>query len=84
MKPVEIGEVITFDDGTEYEVVDIVSDNGIRYMYMAKEDGDEELDILIGKEKIENGEIIVDTVYDEAEIDKVFDLLSKKQTGSAS
>jgi hypothetical protein len=62
-------ELVTFDDGTEYYVIDIIYHNDQKYIYFAKED--QKVDTFIAKEIIEDGNLIVEIVEDSPEKEDV-------------
>ncbi|MGI6324548.1 MAG: hypothetical protein ACOXZS_01140 [Bacilli bacterium] len=62
MEPIEKGEAVTLDDDKEYYVVDIVHDEGKKYIYLVTDE--EEPRAILGEEIIGNGDIIVRTVND--------------------
>ncbi|MGI6309440.1 MAG: hypothetical protein ACOXZW_01765 [Bacilli bacterium] len=62
-------ELVTFDDGTEYFVIDIVRHNNQKYIYFAKED--KKVEVFIAKEVIEDGKLIVEVLDDGPEKEEV-------------
>jgi hypothetical protein len=76
MEPVNKGELITFDDGEKYYVVDIIHDNNCKYVYMAKNEG--KFEILLGKEILENGDVIIETLDNQDEIKRIMGLLAER------
>ncbi|MDD3821984.1 MAG: DUF1292 domain-containing protein [Bacilli bacterium] len=62
-------ELVTFDDGTEYFVIDIVHHNNQKYIYFAKED--KKVEVFIAKEVIEDGKLIVEVLDDGPEKEEV-------------
>ena len=79
---------LTDDEGNdiELEYVDALEHNGTTYMAFfpvveedsEEEENEEEYGLVILKSQMENGEEFLDTVDDEEEIDKVYDLFMEQ------
>jgi hypothetical protein len=70
METINRGEAITFDDGKEYYVVDILHENNKKYVYLISDDEE----VMLGEEIVENGEISVETLDDQ---NMIKDIISK-------
>lgn len=70
MEPINKGEAITLDNNKEYYVVDIIYDNGKKYVYLISDDEE----VILGEEKTEYGEVSIETLDDQ---DKIAEILSK-------
>lgn len=62
MEPITKGEAVTLDDNKEYYVVDIVYDEGKKYIYLITDE--EENKVVIGEEIVENKEVFIETISD--------------------
>ncbi len=69
MEPVEKNEVLTLDNGKEYYVIDIINDEGKKYIFLSTDE--KENDVILGEEIIENGEVYIETVDDPEIIKKI-------------
>jgi len=74
----EVGELITFDDDTKYFVVETLDYNDSRYVYLISES--EDVNIILGKEKIEGNDVLVDNVTDEEELKAIIPLFAEKMS----
>jgi hypothetical protein len=70
------GEVITLTDNKDYVVVDIVIDNGNKYIYLVTNvEKEADIEVLLLKEVREDNNVYYDTVTDENEIFKVMGII---------
>ncbi len=73
----EKGQIIKLDDNKEYMVVDIIELHSIKYVYLVTTI--KPIDILIATVKSENGNISLDEVKDNNELDYVLSSFGLKK-----
>jgi hypothetical protein len=71
---IEKGELLKLTNDKEYLVVDVVMDNNTKYIYLANED--EGLEVLLTKEVNEDGNFLLESVADEAELVRIMKIIS--------
>ena len=69
-------EVITLEDGLDYEVIDEIIENGTKYIYLSNEEN--EKDFCIRKEIIEEGQEFIVGLDSKTEFDKALLYFTKK------
>jgi len=69
MDKIEKGYLITFDDGIDYYVVDVIYDDNKKYVYLISDE--DENQVLLGEEIIENDEVIIETLDDKEKIKEI-------------
>lgn len=68
MEPLKIGEFLTLDNNQEYVVVEVIEQDGKKYLYLVRSDEEE---VLLAEEKIIDNNITVETLGDK---DKIIEL----------
>lgn len=70
---VEVGEIVTLNDNKEYIVVNKINLHNINYVYMVT--NSKPVEILIATEKNINGQITLEEIKDNEELDYVLSQL---------
>ncbi len=73
---VEIGEIVTLDDNKEYVVINKINLHNVNYVFLITTS--KPLEILIVTEKIVNGEIVLDEIKDNDELEYVLSQFSSQ------
>ena len=73
---VEIGEIVTLDDSKEYVVINKINLHNVNYVFLITTS--KPLEILIVTEKIVNGEIVLDEIKDNDELEYVLSQFSSQ------
>lgn len=76
MERIKKGEAITLDDNIEYYVIDNVMQGADNYLYLAKSSDPKE--IMIAKEIVEDNEMSVEEVTDEAKKQEIITEVLKR------
>lgn len=76
MEPINKGEFVKFANGESYYAIDTIIYNNKKYIYFAKQEGG--VVAFLGKELIDNGELVIDVVEDKEEVKKVMSLFVEK------
>lgn len=71
---VEVGQIIKLDDDKEYVIINKMNLHNINYVFLMT--CSKPLEILIGTEKIVNGEVTIDEIKDNDELDYVLSQFS--------
>lgn len=70
---IEVGQVISLNDNKEYIVVSKINLHNINYVYLMT--NSKPLEIMIATEKLVNGDIVLDEVKNNEELDYVLSKL---------
>lgn len=70
----EVGEIIKLNDEKDYIVVEKLNLHNVNYIYLVT--NKKPLKILIATEKIVNGELVIDEIKDNDELDYVLSKFS--------
>ena len=73
---VEIGEIVTLDDSKEYVVINKINLHNVNYVFLIT--SSKPLEILIVTEKIVNGEIVLDEIKDNDELEYILSQFSSQ------
>ncbi len=73
---VEIGEIVTLDDSKEYVVINKINLHNVNYVFLITTS--KPLEILIVTEKIVNGEIVLDEIKDNDELEYILSQFSSQ------
>ena len=78
---IKIGEIVELDDNKRYMVLNKLNLHNINYVYLVTVE--KPVEILIVTEKIEDGEIVLDEIKDNDELDYVLSqlVLTKDEDG---
>lgn len=71
---IQVGEIVKLSDNKEYIVVNRMSLHNVNYVYLVT--NSKPLEIVIATEKIVNGDIVLDEVKDNSELDYVLSRFS--------
>lgn len=69
-----IGEIITLSDNKEYVVVNIINLHSINYVYLMT--NKKPVEIVIATEKMVDGNLVLDEVKDNSELDYILSRFS--------
>lgn len=75
MDRIEKGEKLTLDNNKEYGVVDIVEQEGKRYLYLVNPI---DIEVFIAEEKITNNEIYMELVEEMDKIHEISEIVLKR------
>lgn len=75
MERIEIDEAITLDDDKEYYVVEIVEQEGHRYLYLVNEAATE---VLVAEEIVEGEDVFVETLDDQSKIAEIVKIVRER------
>ncbi|MGI6329623.1 MAG: hypothetical protein ACOXZR_02030 [Bacilli bacterium] len=75
METLNKGELITLENDIDYYVVEIIEQEGDRYLYLVN---DERAEVVIGKEIIDGDNIIVETIDDREKMREITKLVLEK------
>lgn len=70
---IKVGEIVELNDNKKYMVLNKINLHNINYVYLITMD--KPVEILIATEKIEDGEIVLDEVKDNDELDYILSQL---------
>ena len=75
----EIGQIITLNDNKEYIIINTIDLHNVRYVFLIS--NFKPLEMVIGTEKNENGNITIEEVKDNDELDYILSkfVLAKEQ-----
>lgn len=73
---IETGEIITLDNNKEYICFSTLEDEGKHYLYLIS--NFKPLEIRFGIQTMENGEISIEIINDQAQKQKVLELFQNK------
>lgn len=73
---VEIGGIVTLDDSKEYVVINKINLHNVNYVFLITTS--KPLEILIVTEKIVNGEIVLDEIKDNDELEYILSQFSSQ------
>lgn len=76
MESINKGELVSFDNGDSYYAVDTIMYNNQKYIYFAKQEGG--VLAFLGKELIDNGELVIDVIEDKEEVKKIMGMFVEK------
>ena len=60
MEPINIDEIVVLENDKEYYVVDIINHDNKKYVYLISE----AKEVMLALEKVENGEVFLETLDD--------------------
>lgn len=75
METLNKGELITLENDIDYYVIEIIEQEGERYLYLVN---DERAEVVIGKEIVDGDNIIVETIDDREKMREITKLVLKK------
>jgi len=75
MERITKNEAITLENNKEYNVVEIVEQDGKRYLYLVNE---EDVDVIVAEEIIEGEDIIIETLDDVEKIKEIVKIVTER------
>lgn len=75
MERLTIDEAITLDDDKEYYIVDIVEEEGHRYLYLVNE---AEVEVVVAEEIIDGNDIIVEMMDDPDKVGEIVKIVTER------
>ena len=75
MERITKDEAITLENNKEYSVVEIVEQDGKRYLYLVNE---EDVDVIVAEEIIEGEDIIIETLDDVEKIREIVKIVTER------
>ena len=75
MERITKDEAITLENNKEYSVVEIVEQDGKRYLYLVNE---EDVDVIVAEEIIEGEDIIIETLDDVEKIKEIVKIVTER------